>query len=249
LALVGESGSGKSTLARCLIRLHEVTDGTVRFAGQDITHMSGGEMRGLRREMQMIFQDPLASLNPRHRVCEIVAAPMRIHKLGDDDEILARVTELLERVGLGDEYAGRFPRELSGGQRQRVSVARALSVNPRLIVADEAVSALDVSIQAEVLNLFMDLQDETGMAYLFISHDLGVVRHFADRVAVMYHGKIVEQGPVQQVYENPTHPYTKTLLASVPIPDPNEMRARRAQAIAAETVSTATDTKEEPNLR
>ena len=229
LGVVGESGCGKSTMARCIMKLLEPTGGKITFRGHDITKLSRAEMRPFRREMMMIFQDPYASLNPRKRVGFIVAEALQVHKLGTDAEIKRRVQELLEVVGLNPEHYNRFPHEFSGGQRQRIGVARALAVNPKLIVCDEPVSALDVSIQAQILNLLKDLQDEFGLTYLFIAHDLAVVRSMSDEIAVMQSGKIVETGPAEQVYTQPTHEYTKSLLTSVPIPDPREMEARKVE--------------------
>src|SRR5438094_6445840 len=207
-------------MARCVMKLLEPTGGSVRFRGHDITRLSRSEMRPFRREMMMIFQDPYASLNPRKRVGFIVAEALQVHKLGTEAEIKRRVQELLEVVGLNPEHYNRFPHEFSGGQRQRIGVARALAVNPRLIVLDEPVSALDVSVQAQVINLLDDLQDDLGLSYVFIAHDLSVVRHVSDQIAVMYHGKLVELSPAKELYTKPIHPYTQALLGAIPIPDP-----------------------------
>ena len=227
LGLVGETGCGKSTLARVLMRLYDATEGSIEFEGQDITHAKGGDLRGLRREMQMIFQDPFASLNPRKTVGSIIGAPYRLHKVVPRNKIKSEVQQLMELVGLNPEHYNRYPHEFSGGQRQRIGVARALALRPKLIVCDEPVSALDVSIQAQVLNLLEDLQEEFNLTYLFIAHDLSVVKHVSDRVAVMYLGKIVEMAVGQTLYRNPKHPYSGALLSAVPIPDPDLAAAKK----------------------
>ena len=228
LALVGESGSGKTTAGRCILRLMEPTSGSIRFDGIDLLALSPAEMRRKRQEIQVIFQDPFGSLNPRMRVGTIVREPLDIHRIGSGRaERTVMVEQLLARVGLDAGAMNRYPHEFSGGQRQRIGVARALALKPRLIVADEPVSALDVSIQAQVINLLIDLQEEYGVAYLFIAHDLAVVERIADRVAVMYLGRIVEWAPAREIFRNPVHPYTKTLLQAIPIPDPDRARERQ----------------------
>jgi oligopeptide transport system ATP-binding protein len=226
LGLVGESGCGKSTVGRCILRLIEPTSGEVFFGGKDVTKMGKTELRELRGEMQIIFQDPYASLNPRLSVLTIVSEPLVIHGIGNKTERKDRVAELLKKVGMDPAYMNRYPHEFSGGQRQRLGIARALALNPRLIIADEPVSALDVSVQAQVVNLLQDLQQEFGLTYLFISHGLAVVEHISSRVAVMYLGKIVEIADAQGLYENPLHPYTQALLSAIPVPDPKVKRDR-----------------------
>ncbi len=225
--LVGESGCGKSTVGRAILRLYKPTDGSIRFDGQDITKLGEGELRPLRRRMQMVFQDPFASLNPRHSVGRIVGEPLRAHRLASRGQAAMRVRELLQIVGLPSDATTRFPHEFSGGQRQRIGLARAIAVNPDFIVADEPVSALDVSIQAQIINLLEQLQDDFSLTYLFIAHDLAVVRHISDRIAVMYLGTIVEVSPAAELYTNPLHPYTISLLSAVPIPDPEVEQKRK----------------------
>ena len=230
LGLVGESGSGKSTACRAVLQLYRPTSGEVNFNGHDLTKARGDGLRKLRREMQMIFQDPYASLNPRKRVGQIVGDPLKLQGVASGSDLRRQVQELLERVGLSSEHFNRYPHEFSGGQRQRIGIARALALKPKLVICDEPVSALDVSIQAQIINLLDDLQDELGLAYLFVAHDIGIVRHISDRIAVMNEGKIVEQGSADQVCEQPKHEYTKKLLAAVPIPDPKESRERQQRS-------------------
>jgi oligopeptide transport system ATP-binding protein len=227
LGLVGESGCGKSTLCRAVMQLITPTAGSVRFQGQELVGRSRKEMQPLRRQMQMIFQDPFASLNPRKRVGQIISDPLRLHGLASGQELRRNAQELLDRVGLSAEHYNRYPHEFSGGQRQRIGIARALALRPKLIIADEPVSALDVSIQAQIINLLEDLQDEFGLSYIFVAHDLGVVRHVSDRIAVMYLGKLVERSPAKVLYERPIHPYSLALLSAVPIPDPKANAARK----------------------
>ena len=229
LGLVGESGSGKSTTGYCVLKLLKPTDGSIRFQGQDLTKLGGEDMRRVRRDLQIVFQDPYASLNPRMTVGDIVAEPLVVHKVGDRRSRRRSVEQLLEVVGFNPDFVNRYPHEFSGGQRQRIGIARALALNPSLIVCDEPVSALDVSIQAQILNLLKDLQNDFGLTYLFIAHDLAVVRTMSDRIAVMNRGKIVEEGPAEEVYTNPKDEYTKALLAAVPIPDPRRMKTRREE--------------------
>jgi oligopeptide transport system ATP-binding protein len=224
--LVGESGSGKTTTGRCILRLIEPTSGEVRFKGEDVLAFNRARMRQARRDMQIVFQDPYSSLNPRMRVGTIVEEPLVIHRMGTRTERLARVTELFELVGLEPTQLARYPHQFSGGQRQRIGLARALALNPSLIIADEPVSALDVSVQAQVINLLMDLQQRLSLTYLFIAHDLRLVRHICSRVAVMYLGKIVEMGDTESLFAEPAHPYTRALLSAIPVPDPTALRQR-----------------------
>jgi len=243
LGLVGESGCGKSTIGRAIMRLYEPIEGRIVFDGVDVTHMGERDLRPLRRRMQMVFQDPYASLNPRHSVGRIVGEPMRVHGLATRRDVGSRVRELLRVVGLPADAASRYPHEFSGGQRQRIGVARALGLNPDLVVADEPVSALDVSIQAQILNLLESLQTEFDLTYLFIAHDLAVVRHISDRIAVMYLGTIVEVSPADELYRRPLHPYTIALLSAVPIPDPKVERRREAILLPGDLPSPANPPK------
>ena len=236
LGLVGESGCGKTTLSRTLMRLLKPTGGTIRFDGRDITSSSQRELRPIRGELQMVFQDPFASLNPRKRVSQIISAPFQLQGVSKADA-RTRTLELLDRVGLQQEHLYRFPHEFSGGQRQRIGIARALALNPRLVILDEPVSALDVSIQAQIVNLLDDLQDDLGLSYIFVAHDLSVVRHVSDRIAVMYLGRIMELSPSEELYTKPIHPYTAALLSAIPIPDPRENRNRNRIVVGGEPPS------------
>ena len=240
LGIVGESGCGKSTAGRTIIRLYEPTSGQILFEGQDVTKAHGSDLLNLRRKMQMIFQDPYASLNPRMTVGDIVGEGLDIHKLASGQARTDRIYELLEVIGLNPEHANRFPHEFSGGQRQRIGIARALSVNPRLIICDEPISALDVSIQAQIVNMLEELQEKMGLTYLFIAHDLSMVKHISHRIAVMYLGRIVELTDSYELYKNPQHPYTKALLSAIPIPDPR-VEATRKRIVVQGTVPSPID--------
>ena len=235
LGLVGESGCGKSTIGRALLRLYDPTSGQVDFEGQDIAQLHGRELRELRADMQMIFQDPFESLNPRHTIGDILAEPFLIHKVGKPAERRQEVLKLLDKVGMPADSVHKFPHEFSGGQRQRIGIARAIALQPKLIVCDEPVSALDVSIQSQILNLLLDLQQEMGMAYLFIAHDLSVIKHVSDQIAVMYLGRIVEIAESESLYKNPLHPYTQALIESIPVPDPRQRK--RFEALPGEVPS------------
>ena len=230
LGLVGESGCGKSTLGRCIARLYKPTSGTIEFQGKDITHQSGNSLLPFRRDIQMIFQDPMESLNARHTVGDILEEPFIIHKLGDKAERANKVRRLLDIVGLPARSAARYPFEFSGGQRQRIGIARSIALNPKIIICDEPVSALDVSIQSQILNLLIELQTELGLAYLFIAHDLAVVKHISDRIAIMYLGNIVEEATGESIHMSPKHPYTQSLISAIPVPDPHKRAKRKVIA-------------------
>jgi peptide/nickel transport system ATP-binding protein len=235
VGLVGESGSGKSTVARCLVRLHEPTGGRIRFRGQDVTHLSEGAFRPLRSQIQMVFQDPTLSLNPRLTVKQTLSEPLTLHKIVSNGDLNARLGELMDTVNLDRRLLGRRPHQLSGGQKQRVGIARAIATRPAFVVLDEPTSSLDMSIRIQIIALLRRLQVELGMTYLFISHDLSTVRHLCGRVLVMYLGQVVEEGPVEEIFANPKHPYTQALLSAVPIPDPSRRHARRRIALPGET--------------
>ena len=239
LGLVGETGCGKTTVGRTILRLYEPTDGEIAFEGTNLTEVSDGDMRRMRRKMQMIFQDPYASLNPRMTVGSIISSPLEVHKVARGKEKHERVQELLQMVGLNPYFVNRYPHEFSGGQRQRIGIARALALNPDLVICDEPISSLDVSIQAQVVNLLEELQEKLGLTYLFIAHDLSMVRHISDRMAVMYLGKIVEITDRDEIYLNPLHPYTQALMSAVPIPDPDIIDTRKRIILAGDIPSPA----------
>jgi oligopeptide/dipeptide ABC transporter ATP-binding protein len=235
VGLVGESGSGKSTVAKCLVRLQEPTGGTIRYRGQDVTHLSDGEFRPLRKQIQMVFQDPTMSLNPRFTVGQTLAEPLKIHGMVTNGDLKARIDDLLDHVNLERKYIDRRPHQLSGGQKQRVGIARAMATHPDFVVLDEPTSSLDMSIRIQIITLLQRLQAELGMAYLFISHDLSTVRYLCSRVLVMYLGQVVEEGPVEEIFNNPKHPYTQALLSAVPIPDPSLRQSRQRIVLPGET--------------
>jgi oligopeptide transport system ATP-binding protein len=238
LGLVGESGCGKSTTGRAILRLVKATSGQVAVAGRDVLGLNGSALRDARRDMQMVFQDPYASLNPRMTVFDTLAEPLRVHRLVKSDaEALPRVRALLDQVGLAGSYLRRYPHEFSGGQRQRIGIARAIALEPKLVVADEPVSALDVSIQAQIVNLLVELQERLGLTYVFVAHDLAVVRHVSEQIAVMYLGRIVERAPTRRVFVDPRHPYTRALLSAIPVPDPTVERARKRIVLSGEVPS------------
>ncbi len=237
VGLVGESGCGKSTLARTVIRIYEPSAGGIFYHGTDISHLSNARLRPFRTKMQMIFQDPYASLNPRYTVGEIIGEPMKITHMGDKDERENRVQKLLQQVGLKPDHISRYPHEFSGGQRQRIGIARTLALNPDFIICDEPISALDVSIQAQIINLLEKIQDENGLSYLFIAHDLTMVRHISHKIGVMYLGRLLEFGDADEVYENPLHPYTRALISAAPVPDPEQARTRRRIKLTGEVPS------------